>query len=115
MVAEGNLFAALTTGGAYQNFGPAADIYDVSAILNPDTGLANVLANFTDAKADGRETLNGVETVRVTGPSAPTQSTRSRPRSEPPGPYPPPPGFTRTATTSWCRRSWSRAPATASR
>jgi lipoprotein LprG len=26
-----------------------------------------VLANFTDPKADGRETLNGVDTVRVTG------------------------------------------------
>ena len=65
VVADGNLFAALTSGGAYQDFGPAADIYDVSAILNPDTGLANVLANFTDPKADGRETLNGVETVRV--------------------------------------------------
>jgi lipoprotein LprG len=67
VVSEGNLFATLTAGGAYQDFGPAADIYDVSAILNPDTGLANVLANFTDAKADGRETINGVETVRVTG------------------------------------------------
>ena len=39
----------------------------MSAILNPDTGLANVLANFTDPKADGRETVNGVDTVRVTG------------------------------------------------
>ena len=39
----------------------------MSAILNPDTGLANVLANFTEPKADGRETINGVDTVRVTG------------------------------------------------
>ena len=39
----------------------------MSAILNPDTGLANVLANFSDPKTDGRETLNGVDTVRVTG------------------------------------------------
>ena len=39
----------------------------MSAILNPDTGLANVLANFSDPKADGRETINGVDTVRVTG------------------------------------------------
>ncbi|HEX2286690.1 MAG TPA: LppX_LprAFG lipoprotein [Mycobacterium sp.] len=67
VVAEGNLFATLTSGSAYQDFGPAADIYDISAILNPDTGLANVLANFSDPKADGRETINGVETVRVTG------------------------------------------------
>ena len=67
VVAEGKLFATLTTGGAYQDFGPAADIYDMSAILNPETGLANVLANFSDPKAEGRETVNGVETVRITG------------------------------------------------
>jgi lipoprotein LprG len=67
VVADGNLFATITQGGTFQDFGPASDIYDVSAILNPDTGLANVLANFSDAKADGRETLNDVETVRVTG------------------------------------------------
>ena len=60
------LYAALTKG-SFQDLGPAADIYDVSAILNPDTGLANVLANFSDPKADGRETINGVDTVRVTG------------------------------------------------
>ena len=66
VVADGILYGAISAG-SYQDFGPAADIYDVSAILNPDTGLANVLANFSDAKADGRETVGGVETVRVTG------------------------------------------------
>ena len=66
MVADGDLFGALTKG-SFQDFGPAADIYDVSALLNPDTGLANVLANFSDPKADGRETINGVDTVRITG------------------------------------------------
>jgi lipoprotein LprG len=67
VVAEGNLFATLTSGSPYQDFGPAADIYDVSAILNPDTGLGNVLAGFTDPKADGRENINGVDAVRITG------------------------------------------------
>ncbi len=66
VVADGNLFGALTKG-SYQDFGPAADIYDASAILNPDTGLANVLANFSDAKAEAREKINGVDAVRVTG------------------------------------------------
>lgn len=60
------LYAALTPD-KWIDFGPAADIYDPSAILNPDTGLGNMLANFTDPKAEGRETVNGVETVRVTG------------------------------------------------
>ena len=66
VVADGNLFGAITKG-SFQDFGPAADIYDVSVLLNPDTGLGNILANFSDAKADGRETLNGVDTVRITG------------------------------------------------
>lgn len=66
VVADGDLFGAITAG-SYQDFGPAKEIYDVSAILSPDAGLANVLANFSDPKADGRETLNGVATVRVTG------------------------------------------------
>jgi lipoprotein LprG len=66
VVADGNLFGAITKG-SFQDFGPAADIYDVSTLLNPDTGLANVVANFSDPKTDGRETINGVDTVRVTG------------------------------------------------
>ena len=66
-VSEGNLYAAITPGEPLSLFGPAADVYDVSTILNPDNGLANLLANFNDATADGREAINGTETVRVTG------------------------------------------------
>ena len=114
VVVDGTLFAALTKG-SFQDLGPAADIYDVSAILNPDTGLANVLANFTDPKADGRETINGVDTVESPARSALTPSTRSRRRSPRPGPCQAPRGSARTATTNWSRPSWSRRPATASR
>lgn len=67
VVSDGDLFAALTAGGSLSNFGPASDIYDVAAILNPDVGLANVLTNFSDAHAEGRETIEGVTTVRITG------------------------------------------------
>ncbi|BBZ28281.1 lipoarabinomannan carrier protein LprG [Mycolicibacterium madagascariense] len=66
VVADGNLYGALTPG-SFTNFGPAADIYDVSKILNPDVGLANILATFTGAKAEGRETVNDVGTVKITG------------------------------------------------
>jgi lipoprotein LprG len=65
-VVDGTLYAALTKG-SFQDLGPAADVYDVSAMLNPDTGLANLVANFADPKADGRETIGGVDTVRITG------------------------------------------------
>ncbi len=67
VVSDNDLWAAITAGGSLSNFGPAAEIYDVAAILNPDVGLANVLANFSDAKAEGRETVEGTETVRITG------------------------------------------------
>jgi len=66
VVVDGDLYAALTPN-KWTNFGTAADIYDPSVILDPNNGLANVLANFTDAKSDGRETINGVATVRVKG------------------------------------------------
>lgn len=66
VVIDGKLYGAITAG-AFQDFGPAADIYDVSAILSPERGVANVISNFSEAKADGRETVSGVKTVRVTG------------------------------------------------
>ncbi len=66
-VVDNDLWAALTPGDPLSNWGPAANIYDIAAILSPDKGLANVLANFTDPKADGRETIDGVDTVRLTG------------------------------------------------
>jgi lipoprotein LprG len=67
VVVDGTLYGAITAGGSFQDFGPAADIYDVSAILSPDKGLANVLSHFNDPKSDGRETINGTDTVRVVG------------------------------------------------
>jgi len=88
VVADGNLYGAITAGGSFQDFGPAADIYDVSAILNPETGLANVLANFSDPKSDGRETLNGVDTVRVTGNVSPDAVNKIAPQIGATGPVP---------------------------
>ena len=66
VVYDSVLYATLTPN-KWSDFGKASDIYDVSAILNHDTGLANVLANFTNAKAEGRETINGQNTVRISG------------------------------------------------
>jgi lipoprotein LprG len=66
VVFDGDLYGALS-GDTFDDYGPAEKIYDVSAILNPDRGVANILANFTDPKIEGRETLNGQDTVRVSG------------------------------------------------
>ena len=66
VVIDTNLYVALS-GDTFIDMGPAADVYDISAILNPDKGLANVIANFSDPKSESTETINGVETVKVTG------------------------------------------------
>ena len=67
VVADGDLYGALSAGSGYTNFGPAADIYDVSKILNPDVGLANLLTNFSDGKSEGRENVGGVDAVKISG------------------------------------------------
>jgi lipoprotein LprG len=66
VVVDGILYAALDPN-QWTPFGQASNIYDVSVILNPDNGLANVLNNFTNPKAEARETINGIQTVRITG------------------------------------------------
>jgi lipoprotein LprG len=66
VVCDAILYAALTPN-KWSDFGPAADIYDPSSILNPDTGLANVLANIANPKSDSHETINGQDTVKITG------------------------------------------------
>lgn len=67
VVSDGNLWAAITPGGRKTNFGPASNIYDIATILDPNAGLANVLANFSDAKIDGQEAVEGMDSVRLTG------------------------------------------------
>lgn len=66
VVIDGDLYAAIT-GDSYDNLGPAEKIYDVSAILSPDKGLANLLSTLQDPKAQGRDTINGEKAVRVSG------------------------------------------------
>ena len=66
VVSDGTLYAALTPNN-WLDMGPAKDIYDPSVILNPDNGLANLLASVTDAKSEASETINGVDTIRISG------------------------------------------------
>nr|WP_231127140.1 LppX_LprAFG lipoprotein [Mycobacterium colombiense] len=66
VVLDGTLYATLTPN-KWSDFGKAADIYDVSVLLNPENGLGNALANFSNAKAEGRENINGQNTIRITG------------------------------------------------
>lgn len=54
-------------GAGYVGVGGAEKIYDPGIILDKDKGLANVIANVKNAKAESRETIDGVATVKVTG------------------------------------------------
>jgi lipoprotein LprG len=65
-----SLYIKGPTGG-FQKY-PASltsNLYDPSAILNPDKGVANVLATVKDAKAEKKEDVGGVSTYRVRGKS----------------------------------------------
>lgn len=66
VVVDGTLYATLTPN-KWSDFGKASDIYDVSVLLSPQDGLGNALANLSDAKAEGRETIDGQSTIRVSG------------------------------------------------
>ena len=47
-----------------------------------------MVANFSDPKADGRETINGVETVRINGNISPEAVNGIAPQLEATGPVP---------------------------
>jgi LppX_LprAFG lipoprotein len=53
--------------GKYSSKGPSEKIYDPAVILDKDKGLANVIKNVQNPKVDGKETINGVATVKVSG------------------------------------------------
>ncbi|WP_372451322.1 LppX_LprAFG lipoprotein [Mycolicibacter acidiphilus] len=66
VVFGGHLYALLP-GGAWHDYGPASKVSDVVSILNPHTGLANLLTDFVDPKAEARETIDGQQTIRIVG------------------------------------------------
>jgi lipoprotein LprG len=58
--------------GPYQQL-PAsliANLYDPSAILNPDKGISKVLSSVQNPKIDGTETVDGQATTKVSGRAA---------------------------------------------
>ena len=87
VVLDGTLYAALTPN-SWLDMGPAVEVYDPSVILNPDSGLANMLANITDAKAQGFETIGGVPAVKITGTVAAAAVNKLIPQLKASGPLP---------------------------
>ncbi|HLR99486.1 LppX_LprAFG lipoprotein [Mycolicibacillus parakoreensis] len=68
---DGHLYSDVgDPGGAFTDFGDGASIYDVSTILDPDKGLANVLSKLEDPKIEGTEKIGDTETTKVSGTSS---------------------------------------------
>ncbi|CRK61855.1 possible lipoprotein [Alloactinosynnema sp. L-07] len=68
VLVDDSLYIKGPTGG-FQKY-PAAltsNLYDPSAILNPDKGIANVLAKIKEPRTEGTEDIDGVATYRVKG------------------------------------------------
>jgi lipoprotein LprG len=79
VVFGGHMYVALP-GAAWVDYGPTARPYSVTALLHPDEGLANVLANFVDPKVQARETVGNQQTIRVTGKVTPVAVNKFMPQ-----------------------------------
>jgi lipoprotein LprG len=66
VIVDDKLYIKGPTGG-YQVLASslAASVYDPSAILNPDKGIAKVLSTASDAKTEATEEIDGQPTYRV--------------------------------------------------
>jgi lipoprotein LprA len=88
---DGHLYSDLAEAGKFTDYGNGASIYDVSTLLDPDRGLAHVLANLQNPKAVGTEQVNGIATTKITGTSstddvATLAGSRLSPENAPPTP-----------------------------
>jgi lipoprotein LprG len=87
VVLDGTLYAALTPN-SWLDMGPAVEVYDPSVILNPDAGLANMLAAISDPKSEGFENIGGVSTVKITGKVSADAVNKLIPQLKASGPIP---------------------------
>lgn len=69
VILEGELYTTALSPGQWTDVGKIEELlhYDPSAILSPETGVANILANLNDPKAEGRDMINGQTAVRISG------------------------------------------------
>jgi lipoprotein LprA len=67
---DGHLYSDLGQPGKYTDFGNGASIYNVSVLLDPNKGLANVLSKLQGPSVAGSEQVNGVATTKITGNSS---------------------------------------------
>lgn len=67
---DGHLYSDLGKSGSYTDFGNGKSIYNVSVLLDPKQGLANVVSKLQGASVAGTEQVNGVATTKITGNSS---------------------------------------------
>ncbi|BDB43911.1 MULTISPECIES: LppX_LprAFG lipoprotein [Mycobacterium] len=67
---DGHLYCDLGQPGSYTDFGTGASIYNVSVLLDPGKGLANLLTNLKNGSVAGSQQLDGVATTKITGDSS---------------------------------------------
>lgn len=65
VVGESIYVKGLTGGWQKLPLALASGVYDPSAILDPERGIAKVLSTATDARTEAREEVDGVDTYRV--------------------------------------------------
>lgn len=88
---DGHLYSDVAEPGKFTDYGNGASIYEVSTLLDPDKGLAHLLANLQNPKVAGNEQVNGVATTKITGTSstddvATLAGSRLSPQNAPPTP-----------------------------
>jgi lipoprotein LprG len=66
VLVDGDFYVKGVTGG-FQKMNGITNIYDPSAILDPNRGIAKVLTSITQPKTEAREEINGTQTFRVAG------------------------------------------------
>lgn len=62
-----HLYSDLSEPGKFVDYGKGDSIYNLGVIFDPSQGLANALSKIKDAKEAGSETIDGVDTTKVTG------------------------------------------------
>lgn len=67
---DGHLYSDLGQPGSYTDFGNGTSIYNVAVLLDPNKGLANVLAKLQSGSVAGTEQVNGVASTKITGNSS---------------------------------------------
>ncbi len=63
---DGHLYSDVAEPGKYTDYGNGKSIYDVSTLLDPNRGLANVLSHLQNPKVAGTETVGGLATTKIT-------------------------------------------------